>query len=186
MNTDTNTRNYLELFEAASNLAELEIRKMEWVGDVEKCISAALELHFLEQAFSYPDFPEATDAMKRSILCKAESIHAKRYTLLGLMEYVGCFAPIGVGIFITPSAKKVLFLGNSLMGLPSTQMLESVGPEDEPEKCFYFYDPQYSVITVTMPATVSDKMKEFFETTLPRELPFGGDDIAIELNFVYE
>jgi hypothetical protein len=187
MTVDQNTQDYLDLFGLTLESAETAMHRLEWLDDVRMCDGSALELHFLEQGLAYPDFPEATDAVKRDILVNAEQIHGQRGTISGLLKYVGCFAPIGVTITINPASKKVMELGVVTMGLPNEDMLQSMTTVARPDDCYYLYDPQYGIITVTMPEAVSDAMKEFFQTTLPDELPYGGWDApSIQLNIVFE
>jgi hypothetical protein len=186
MKLDTNTENYLKLFQNVQDLVEDDLRHMEWLDDVMLAKDSSLELYFREFGLPYPDFPEATSIVKRTILINNEKIHAKRYTLAGLLEYVGYFAPIGVTISVKWPAKKALLL--DVWGgpaLPSVAMLATVDDPNETDGCYYLYSPQVNAITISMPASVSNKMKEFFETTIPNELPFGGDDTSIQLNFVY-
>ena len=183
---DQNMENYFDLFSQSLESANVELRRLEWLDNVLLCVASALELHFAEQGLAYPDFPEATDAVKRDILVKAEEIHSKRGTIAGLLLYVGCFAPIGVSITINPASKKVLYLGMQTIGLPNADMLASVGDLDRPDDCYYLYDPQFGIIEVSMPNSVSSAMKAFFELTLPDELPYAGsDEPSIQFSIVY-
>jgi hypothetical protein len=172
MKLTTDTQNYLNLFREAMQRAIDAVTPVRWLGDPRRCPSSALKYHFLENGLVYPDFPEATDAIKRTIIQNVESIHAKRYTIDGLKDYIGYFIPSGVTINVgNLIPKRVLHLGVSNMGLPNKAMLATaVVGHDE---CYYLYKNQPLTITMTFDAGVSGQMKEWFQKTIKYELPFG-------------
>jgi hypothetical protein len=184
MKLTTDTQNYLNLFSDAMRRAIDAVMPVRWLGDPQRCPSSALKYHFLENGLVYPEFPEATDAIKRTILANVESIHANRYTVAGLKAYVGYFISSGLTVVILNSIpKRVLQLGVSNMGLPNKAMLATV--PNSHDECYYLYKNQPLTITITFNAGVSDQMKEWFQKTLKYELPFGeSPDSSITVTFL--
>ncbi len=166
MNIDANTRKYLDLFADALQRSTDAIQKLRWLDDVRRCPEDVLKLHFLENGLVYPDFPEATSTIKRNVLLNSEEIHAKRFTVAGLLQYIGYFLDAGVSIDVNYGAeRKILALGSSVIGLPNVEMLDA-------DACFHLYKDQPMGITITF-EDVSAQMREWFEKTIKYELPFG-------------
>ena len=177
MKLDDLTQKFLGLFESAMNDVRAEFHKLAWADDTDRCAPEALEYHFLEQGLVYPDFPEVTDAVKRDILSKSEEIHAKRFTLAGLLLYVQCFVPIGITVIVSAPHKRVLYLGVPNMGLPNLDNLESAATGTF-EECYHLYKAQPLTVEIQLQSTVSAAMREFFEQTLKYEVPFGDDSTS--------
>lgn len=174
---DANTQKYLDIFANVDGQMKAAIRKAAWLDDVQRCPKNALKFHFGEQGLAYPDFPEVTDTILRTILLNSESIHAKRYTLAGLEAYIGYFVDAGVNVTVVSTANNYMHLGVTNIGLPNAEMLA------DQNSCFYLYKDQPLAITITFADTVSNEMKEFFEKTLKYEFPFGDSlDANITIN----
>jgi len=178
MNIDVNTRKYFDLFADALQKGTDAIQKLRWLDDVRRCSEDMLKLHFLENGLVFPDFPEATSTIKRNILLNSEEIHAKRFTVEGLEQYVGYFIEAGVSVDVSYGAeRKTLSLGSSWIGLPNVAMLDV-------DNCYHLYKDQPMGITITF-QDASAQMREWFEKTIKYELPFGDSgQSTVVLNFV--
>jgi hypothetical protein len=179
MIVDINTQKYLNIFEAAKQSFNAAVKPTIWLDDVRRCPSSALQYHFLENGLVYPDFPEATDDIKRNILLHSERIHSSRFTVAGLRYYLSFF--VNVSVSVSVSGKNILQLNIPTMGLPNHSML--VTAETSADSCCYLFSNKPFLITITFAAGVSNAMKEWFRNTLKYEIPFGDANSSINLVF---
>ena len=177
---DDNTKKYLNIFTAAKQAFMNAVKSIIWLDDVRRCPASALQYHFLENGLVYPEFPEATDDIKRNILLNSERIHASRYTIVGLKYYLSFF--VNINVVVTVSTKKILQLGLPLLGLPNAAMLATVGNAND--QCCYLYANMPYKVTITFGSNVSEAMKEWFQNTLKYEIPFGDADNS-SMNIIF-